>query len=169
MIYKGIILGENVNIDPTSFSSINNVIIEDNVKIAKLCSIYGSEKNPLQIGKNSYVGMHSILNGYSASLKIGSNVSIAQKVNIMTDSGPNASEALQKIFPIEAGEVSFGAHSWIGASSVIMPGVTIGKYCVVAANSFVNTSFPDYSIIGGTPAKLIRQLSENEIKKMNQL
>lgn len=169
MRYKGVILGENVNIDPTSFSSINNVIIEDNVKIAKLCSIYGSERNPLQIGKNAYVGMHSILNGYSAQLKIGSYVSIAQKVNIMTDSGPNASEVLQKIFPIEAGEVCIGDHSWIGASVVIMPGVTIGKYCVVAANSFVNTSFPDYSVIGGTPARLIRQLSENEIEKMNQL
>jgi acetyltransferase-like isoleucine patch superfamily enzyme len=48
-----------------------------------------------------------------------------------------------------------------------MPNVAIGKYCVVAANSFVNQSFPDYSIIGGTPAKLIRTLTDSEKEKIH--
>jgi acetyltransferase-like isoleucine patch superfamily enzyme len=45
-----------------------------------------------------------------------------------------------------------------------MPAVTLGKYCVVAAGSYVNKSFPDYSIVGGTPAKLIRTLTPSEIE-----
>ncbi|SIQ71061.1 MULTISPECIES: acyltransferase [unclassified Chryseobacterium] len=162
MKISNISLGENVVIDPTT--SINNVKIADNVKIAKLCSIYGSEKNQLEIGQSSYVGMFSILNGFSRKLTIGKHVSIAQNVNIMTDSGPNASEEMQKIFPLISGEVQIGDHSWIGANAIIMPGVHLGKFCVVAANSFVNKSFPDYSMIGGNPAKLIKTLlSPDEI------
>ncbi|WP_433626980.1 acyltransferase [Chryseobacterium cucumeris] len=162
MKISNISIGENVVIDPTT--SINNVKIADNVKIAKLCSIYGSEKNQLEIGESSYVGMFSILNGFSRKLTIGKNVSIAQNVNIMTDSGPNASEEMQKIFPLISGEVQIGDHSWIGANVVIMPGVQLGKFCVVAANSFVNKSFPDYSMIGGNPAKFIKTLlSSDEI------
>jgi acetyltransferase-like isoleucine patch superfamily enzyme len=158
MKLSNIFLGENVVIDPSS--SINNVKIADNVKIAKLCSIYGSENNQLEIGKNSYIGMFSILNGFRRKLMIGEYVSIAQNVNIMTDSGPNASEEMQKIFPLIEGEVSIGNHSWLGANVVIMPGVQLGKFCVVAANSFVNKSFPDYSMIGGNPAKLIKTLPQ---------
>ncbi|RXM40024.1 transferase [Chryseobacterium sp. CH21] len=156
MKISNISIGENVIIDPTT--SINNVRIADNVKIAKLCSIYGSEKNQLEIGESSYVGMFSILNGFSRKLTIGKHVSIAQNVNIMTDSGPNASEEMQKIFPLISGEVQIGDHSWIGVNAVIMPGVQLGNFCVVAANSFVNKSFPDYSMIGGNPAKLIKTL-----------
>lgn len=157
MKISNIYLGNNVIIDPTS--SVNNVKIADNVKIAKLCSIYGSENNQLEIGKESYIGMFSILNGFRKKLTIGEHVSIAQNVNIMTDSGPNASEEMQKIFPLIEGEVSIGDHSWIGANTIIMPGTILGKFCVVAANSFVNKSFPDYSVIGGNPAKLIKTLS----------
>ncbi|SHE69947.1 acyltransferase [Chryseobacterium takakiae] len=155
---SNISLGENVVIDPST--TINNVKIADHVKIAKFCSIYGSETHQLEIGKRSYIGMFSILNGYRKKLRIGESVSIAQNVNIMTDSGPNASEEMQKIFPVTEDEVSVGDHSWIGANVVIMPGVHLGKFCVVAANSFVNKSFPDYSMIGGNPAKLIKKLPQ---------
>lgn len=166
MIYSNIMLGSGVEIDPSS--SVNNISIGDKVKIAKRVSAFGSKETPLIIGKESYIGMNSILNGYAAELSIGENVSIAQNVNIMTDSGPNASEKLQRIFPVITGKVRIGNHCWIGASSIIMPDVTLGEYCVVAAGSFVKDSFPDYSIIGGTPAKLIRKLNENEIIKLTK-
>ncbi len=165
MIYSNIILGNDVLIDPSS--SVNNVKIGDGVKIAKRVSAFGSKQYPLIIGEGTYIGMNTVLNGYSEQLTIGCHVSFAQNVNVMVDSGPNASERLQRIFPIIKAPVSIGDHSWIGASAIIMPGVSIGKYCVVAANSFVNSSFPDYSIIGGTPAKLIRQLTKNEINEIN--
>ena len=127
-------LGSGVEIDPSS--SVNNISIGDKVKIAKRVSAFGSKETPLIIGKESYIGMNSILNGYAAELSIGENVSIAQNVNIMTDSGPNASEKLQRIFPVITGKVRIGNHCWIGASSIIMPDVTLGEYCVVAAVTF---------------------------------
>jgi len=162
MKFANITLGLNVEIDPST--SFNNVIIGDHVKIAKRCSIFGGPNNSLEIGANSYIGMNSIINGFAAKVTIGYNVSIAQNVNIMADSGPNASPEMQKIFPLEKGPVNIGNHCWIGASAIIMDCVSLGDYCIVAANSFVNKSFPAFSIIGGNPAKLIRKFSQEEIE-----
>ena len=164
MKFANINLGRDVEIDTSS--SINNVIIGDRVKIAKRCSIYGGPDNQLEIGANSYIGMNTLINGFASKVIIGENVSIAQNVNIMADSGPNASPAMQKVFPIEKGPVNIGHNSWIGASAVIMPNVTLGEYCIVAANSYVSKSFPAFSIVGGNPAKLIRTFTDEEKNKM---
>lgn len=158
MKISNIFLGKEVEID--SSTSINNVKIGNNVKIAKRCSIFGGPNNFLEIGNNSYIGMNTLLNGFSAKLTIGKRVSIAQNVNIMTDSGPNASKKLQKYFPIEKKETIISDDCWIGTGSIIMPGIKLGKMCVVAANSYVNKSFPSLSIIGGNPAKLIRKIKK---------
>ena len=164
MKYSSIDLGTNVEIDPTS--SFNNVRIGNNVKIAKRCSIFGAPDKQLEIGDNCYFGMNSIINGFGAKVVIGKNVSFAQNVNLMADSGPNASDKLQQVFPLIKGEIKIGDHCWIGASSIIMPGVNLGDFCIVAANSFVNNSFPPYTIIGGNPAKIIRKFSNEEIEKI---
>lgn len=161
MITANIDIGKNTAIHETS--SVNNVAIGDDVKIAKRCSIFGSEQHPVRVGAGSYVGMNSILNGFAAPLTIGEHCSIAQNVNIMTDSGPNASARLQTIFPIYKAAVTIGEHCWIGAGSTIMPGVALGKFCIVAAHSFVNQSFGDHVIVGGVPAKVLRSLTPEEI------
>jgi len=166
MKFANINLGRDVEIDPSS--TVNNVLIGDNVRIAKRCSVFGSPDNLLEIGPDSYVGMNSILNGYAAKLKIGSNVSIAQNVNIMVDSGPNASSPMQKVFPVVKEPVTIGNHVWIGTGSIIMPGVTLGDFCVVAANSYVNKSFGPYSILGGNPAKTIRTFTDAEKLRVHE-
>ena len=164
MKYANINLGKDVEIDPSS--SVNNVTIGDNVRIAKRCSVFGSPDNQLEIGSDTYIGMNSLLNGFAAKLSIGRNVSIAQNVNIMVDSGPNASPSMQRVFPLEKKPVTVGNHVWIGTGCVIMPGVTLGDYCVVAANSYVNKSFDPFTIVGGSPAKVLRTFTEDEKQKM---
>lgn len=119
MELSNIILGTNVVVHPTS--SINNVKLLDGVKIAKQCSLFGSKDNILEIGENTYVGMHTIINGFKDKIIIGNHVSIAQSVNIMSDSGPNASKEMQKFFPLTHGSINIGNHCWIGANSIIMP------------------------------------------------
>jgi acetyltransferase-like isoleucine patch superfamily enzyme len=53
-------------------------------------------------------------------------------------------------------EVKIGAETWIGQNAAILPGVTIGRHCIIGANSVVNCDIPDYSIAVGVPAKVIR-------------
>ena len=165
MITSNIDLGDNVSINPTA--SINNVKIGSETKISGNSKVFGSPANSLEVGKGCYVGPYSTIEGFNAKVTIGDYVSIAQNVNLMSGSGPNASVKLQKIFPVTTGEVNIGDNAWIGASAIIMPNVTLGRFCIVAAHSYVNKSFPDYSIIGGVPAKLIRRFTDLEIEKVN--
>lgn len=55
------------------------------------------------------------------------------------------------------GPVIIGAETWLGFGCQIMSGVKIGKHCVVAAGSVVVKDVPDYSIVGGNPAKILRR------------
>ncbi|MBL7873758.1 MAG: methyltransferase domain-containing protein [Cyclobacteriaceae bacterium] len=160
MKIENIQLGENVVVHPSS--SINNINMGNQVRVAKRCSLFGNSKNPLMIGEYSYVGMNTFIDGFNEKITIGSHVSIAPNVNIVSGSGPNASPAMQRVMPIVRKPVSIGDHTWIGTGAVILPGVTLGKYCVVAAKSVVNRSFPDFSIVGGMPAKKIREFTDAE-------
>ena len=56
-----------------------------------------------------------------------------------------------------AGEVHIKTGAWIGIGACIMPGVVIGEHSIVAANAVVTKDVPDYSIVGGVPAKVIRE------------
>lgn len=58
--------------------------------------------------------------------------------------------------PEHDGDVVFEGDNWIGMNTTILKGVTIGKGCIVAAGAVVNKSTPDYSIVGGVPAKVIK-------------
>lgn len=63
--------------------------------------------------------------------------------------------------PVEA-PVRIGAGSWIGARAVVLPGVTIGRRCMVAAGSVVTRDVPDDSLVAGNPARVVRTLTYPE-------
>lgn len=56
-----------------------------------------------------------------------------------------------------SGGVKIGNNCWIGAKATILDGTRIGNGCIVAAGAVVRGSFPDNVIIGGVPAKIIKQ------------
>lgn len=60
------------------------------------------------------------------------------------------------------GPVKIGENTFLGYRVCILPGVTLGKNCVVGANSVVTKSFPEYTMLAGAPAKPIKRFSFKE-------
>ena len=63
---------------------------------------------------------------------------------------------------VKEDKVTIKDKAWIGFNSIILKGVTIGEGSIVGAGSVVTKDIPDWSIVGGNPAKVIREISENE-------
>lgn len=86
-------------------------------------------------------------------LHIGKQVNISPEVVILTAShGVNDPE-----FRVETRAVMIEDHVWIGTRAMIMPGVTLGRGCVVAAGAVVTRDVPPLAIVGGVPAKPVGQ------------
>jgi acetyltransferase-like isoleucine patch superfamily enzyme len=68
-------------------------------------------------------------------------------------------------------KVLIGKYTFIATGSVILPGVTIGKGCIISANALVNKNVPDYAIVQGNPAEIIgdtRRLDSRYLKRSEQ-
>lgn len=56
-------------------------------------------------------------------------------------------------------------NAWLGMNVIVCPGVTIGEYAVVAAGAVVTKDVPDFAVVGGVPAKVIKMLDPSEQKE----
>lgn len=82
---------------------------------------------------------------------------IAPKVSLLSEGHPVSPESRQSLVP---GLVHIKENVWIGANATILPGVTIGKNSIVAAGAVVSKNVPDNSIVGGVPAKFIKNVNQ---------
>lgn len=96
----------------------------------------------------------------AAGISVGENAMISYNVSILDHNhaykDKDAPIQFQGISDLK--KVVIGEDCFIGAHSFILSGVELGKHCFVGANSVVTKSFPDYSVIAGNPAALIRTL-----------
>lgn len=115
-------------------------------------------KGSLIIGKKSYMGNYTFFQlEEGCKIIIGEGCSISHNVRIYTSSKiPDYDFKYKKDVPSKTGDVIIGDYSWIGANVFINPGITIGKNCVIGANSVVTNDTLENGIYGGVPAKLIR-------------
>ena len=60
------------------------------------------------------------------------------------------------------GGIVIGNNVWIGDKCTILSGVSIGDGCIIAANSVVTQNVPSYTVVAGVPAKIIKQLSDEQ-------
>ncbi len=89
-------------------------------------------------------------------IEIGNNVTLAPRVHVLCH------DASTKRFLnyTKIGRVTIGDNVFVGAESVILPGVTIGNNVIVGANSTVTHDVPDNSVVAGSPAKFLCTLDE---------
>jgi len=121
------------------FTVINNgsgnVIIGDRVRVGIGSVIIG----PVQMGSGSGLGQHVFVSGFNHGYKDGTKNSSVQALDIRP--------------------VIIEDEAHIGANSVVLAGVTIGKRCQIGAGSVVTKSIPPFSIAVGNPCKVIKRLN----------
>lgn len=116
---------------------------------------YVGNGSKLKVGDRSQLGQNARLNG---TITIGNDVVMGPDVVMMATSH----EFARTDIPInqQGGKpeepIVIGNDCWIGTRVIILPGVTLGDHCIVAAGAVVTHSFPKNSILGGVPAKLLK-------------
>lgn len=149
--------GKGVYLRPLSsdIKGLGNLSVGDGTSIPKGSTIYCTEA-PLTIGRKVIFGPHpTIITGDHRTDIIGKyiiDVKVGEKL------------------PENDAPIIIEDDVWCGANVTILKGVTIGHGSIVAAGAVVTKSFPPYSIIGGTPAKLIKmRFTEEQAKENDRL
>ena len=161
---------------------LGSATIEDYTKIDALSKGGITIGNNFSIGRNSIIECTGVLRELGEELEIGENVGIAAnafiavrgkvKIGSNTIIGPGVSihsenHNFQELYtPIRLQGatrkgVTIGEDCWIGSKAVILDGVNIGNHVIVAAGAVVNKDVPDYAIVGGVPAKIIKKRKED--------
>ena len=115
--------------------------------------------NRVTFGKNVFIN-HSAILSSSGGIEFGDNVMVAPGLKIATINH----DMYDRHITYTYGKVTVKENAWIGMGVTICPGVTIGKYAVVAAGSVVTKDVPDYAVVGGVPAKVIKMLDPTQMK-----
>lgn len=145
--------------------SISKLIIGRNSSINKystLISICGGLHSKsigkLIVGNYTYIGEYNNIRAAGGDILIGDNCLISQHVTIVCTNHMCAKKLLinQQQWTSDRNYVLIEDDVWVGANSVILPGVTIHKGAVVAAGSIVTKDVPEYAIVGGNPAKILK-------------
>lgn len=110
----------------------------------------------VELGDNSDLGLRCHING---KVIIGNDVIMAPDVAIYTvnHNTDRVDIPIKYQGSTEEKPVSIGDGCWICARVIILPGVKIGKGCVVGAGAVVTKSVPDFSVVAGNPARVVKQ------------
>ena len=111
----------------------------------------------ISIGKNVFIN-HACSFLDMGGIVIEDDVLIGPKVNIITENHPSNPRNRKALI---TKSVTIKKNVWIGAGATILPGVTIGENAIVAAGAVVSKNVPANTIVGGIPAKIIKNIEEN--------
>ena len=125
-----------------SFSCINNAV------------------GDVVIGGYTRIGLHCTVIG---PVTIGNHVNLAQGITVSA-LNHNFEDTRLRIDEqgVNTSEIIIDDDVWIGANAVITAGVHIGRHSVVAAGAVVTKDVPEYSVVGGVPAKVIRTIRQTD-------
>lgn len=139
--FKRIFIGKRVRIFPSARIEVidddSSIFFEDNISI----------------GQNLH-----IISGGSQELRIGKNTTFSANVFI-TNIDHKYDEIKKHLLeqPLVSSKTQIGENCFIGYGVVIQAGTMLGKQCIVGANAVVRGHFPDYSVIVGVPARIVKR------------
>lgn len=109
----------------------------------------------VEIGNNSGIGPNALL----GAVKIGDNVMMGPDVIILSNNKVFDSQIVPMCLQgrTEDNPVVIGDDVWIGARAIILPGVHVGKGAIVGAGAVVSKDVPEYAIVAGNPARIVKQ------------
>ena len=120
----------------TSIRNARNISLGDNVRITMDCCIWAGENSKIIFGDNVLIG---------PGVKMMST-------NHGTDLGKGPMVFQDRV----ESDINIGSDVWIGSNSVILKGVSIGEGAIIAAGAVVTKDVQPYTIVGGCPAKFIK-------------
>lgn len=119
--------------------------------------------NRIEVGKNFFANYNCTIID-TGMVRIGDNCQFAPNVGFYTAGHPVHPATRNSLY--EYGfDITIGDNVWIGANSVVLPGVTIGSNTVIGAGSVVNRSIPEWSVAAGNPCRVIRSITEGDRNK----
>ena len=113
-----------------------------------------------RIGEQVYIGEDLIIVDElddRGRVRIGNRVAIAERVTLVISSNANFSK-IRPFMKDTHGSIKIEDDAWLGTGAIILPDVRIGIGAVVGAGSVVTKDVPDFTVVGGVPAKAIRKI-----------
>ena len=142
--FKRIFIEKKVRIFPNArievIDSKSSIVFEDNISIGQNFHIISGENQELRIGKNSTLSANVFITNIDHKY-----YGISQHI-------------LEQ--PLIGNNTNIGENCFIGYGAVIQAGTVLGKQCIVGANAVVGGEFPDYCVIVGVPARIIKRYDE---------
>jgi len=157
--YDNIFIGKKVKIMRHVFldsSKGGNITLNDKVSLSHFCQLQAREGS-IEIGEGTEINNFSLIYTGGSKIKIGKNVLIGPRVNIIGYQHEFKDINIPiKFQPYISQDIIIEQNVWIGSSSVIMAGITIGEGAIVGAGSIVTKSIKPHTINVGNPCKQIK-------------
>ena len=137
--------------DPSYMKYLEELFVRDLSDVRILTPFICDFGNRVKFGKGVFIN-HSAILSASGGIEFEDGVMVAPGVRIATINHDMNNRHTIYTY----GKVTIKQNAWLGMNVTICPGVTIGKYAVVGAGAVVTKDVPDYAVVGGVPAKILR-------------
>jgi acetyltransferase-like isoleucine patch superfamily enzyme len=132
-----------------------------NVYVGHRTILKGYYQNRMQIGDESWIGQMCFFHS-AGGLSIGARVGIGPGVTILTSTHREMGRATAPLLsPLELAAVQIDDEVNLGVGAIVMPGVHVGRGAIVGAGAVVTRDVDAYSVVAGSPARLVRMRPES--------
>ena len=152
---KALLNQMNNAVNPEEITQILSRILDKELQeVTVFTPLYINCGKHITIGKNVFINFDCTFLGLGG-ITIEDDVLIGPKVSLITENHPLNPEERKGLI---GKPIVIKKNAWIGANATILPGVTIGENAIVAAGAVVSKDVPDNTIVGGIPAKFIKNV-----------